>query len=276
MTMKEVSAIHNSAESFPQPKCHPETREKMLQDLHEWVLDRETQDYILWLYGPAGAGKSAIMQTLAVQLQADRRLGGSFVFKRGHRTRGNANTLFATIAYQLALNIPRLRASISGVVENDPSIVSGSIQAQMEELILKPCRSRNQRTRDPQTILIDGLDECEGSAIQTEILHAIRICGSQSPIPLRFIVASRPEPHIHDAFDSSFYPGQYRAFSVEQSFHDVRNYLCDEFSRIHREHGTMTSVPLPWPSPDVLDELVQNSSGHFIYAATIIKYIDAN
>ncbi|KAJ6506562.1 hypothetical protein C8R45DRAFT_1069629 [Mycena sanguinolenta] len=227
-------------ESFPQPKCHPETREKMLQDLHEWVLDRETQDYILWLYGPAGAGKSAIMQTLAGQLQADRRLGGSFVFKRGHRTRGNANTLFATIAYQLALNIP----------------------------------SRNQCTRGPRTILIDGLDECEGSAIQAKILRAIRICGSQSPIPLGFIVASRPEPHIHDAFDSSFYLGQYRAFSVEQSFHDVRNYLCDEFSRIHREHGTMTSIPLPWPSPDILDELVQNSSGHFIYAATIIKFID--
>ncbi|KAJ7789683.1 hypothetical protein B0H14DRAFT_2397247, partial [Mycena olivaceomarginata] len=102
-------AIHDSAESYPQPKCHPETRTKMLDDMRKWALNRTTGPAITWVCGPAGAGKSAIMQTLARQLRDARRLGASFFFKRGHVTRGNGQAIFSTIAYQLALNIPWLR-----------------------------------------------------------------------------------------------------------------------------------------------------------------------
>jgi hypothetical protein len=62
---------------------------------------------------------------------------------------------------------------------------------------------------------------------------------------------------------------------VGQSFEDVRKYLEDEFSRIHREHHeTMAGVWSPWPSPEVIKYLVEKSSGYFIYAATVIKFVD--
>ncbi|KAJ7918877.1 hypothetical protein B0H13DRAFT_1463415, partial [Mycena leptocephala] len=64
------------------------------------------------LYGPAGAGKTAIMQTLCLRLQQAGRLGGTCFFKPGHPTRGNAKMLFATLAYQLALHDPRLKGPI--------------------------------------------------------------------------------------------------------------------------------------------------------------------
>ncbi|KAF9077705.1 hypothetical protein BDP27DRAFT_1413400 [Rhodocollybia butyracea] len=76
-------------------------------------------------------------------------------------------------------------------------------------------------------------------------------------------------------FESSVYDGVYRPFNVEQSFDDVQTYFLDEFARIHHEHRqTMSAVPLPWPLPDVLHKLVQKSSGYFIYASTVIKFID--
>ncbi|KAF7372987.1 putative nwd2 protein [Mycena sanguinolenta] len=267
-----LEAIHNSAESYPQPRCHPETRTKMLEDLRKWVLGTHTKRTILWLYGPAGAGKSAIMQTLAGQLKDAGIFGGSFFFRRGHATRGNAKTLFATIAYQLALSVASLRIPISQIVESDPSIVALSIEEQMRNLISEPCHSN--RIRNPVVVLIDGLDECEGQNIQVEILRIIRQSSPQDSNFLHFIIASRPEPHIHETFDSPFYSGHCRSVNVEQSFADVHKYLRDEFSRIHREHSTMARIPLPWPSSDELQQLVWNSSGHFIYAATIIKFID--
>ncbi|KAF9058432.1 hypothetical protein BDP27DRAFT_1507883, partial [Rhodocollybia butyracea] len=50
---------------------------------------------------------------------------------------------------------------------------------------------------------------------------------------------------------------------------DIRTYFLDEFARIHREqHQTMSTIPLPWPVPKVLDTLVEKSSGYFIYAST--------
>jgi hypothetical protein len=36
----------------------------------------------------------------------------------------------------------------------------------------------------------------------------------------------------------------------------------------------MKDVAYPWPSPQIVDTLVQNSSGYFIYASTVIKFID--
>ncbi|KAF7372921.1 putative nwd2 protein [Mycena sanguinolenta] len=195
--------------------------------------------------------------------------GPASFFKRGHATRGNARTLFTTITYQLALNVEWLRAPISQLVEQNPSIVARSMATQMQELISKPCRA--QEHHDAIVILIDGLDECDGYGVQGEILRTIRSPSLNLPLFLRFMVASRPEPQIHQVFYlSSFH---YCSFNVEQSFDDVRKYLRDEFSRIHRNHSTMQNILSPWPTCNVLEELVRKSSGYFIYASTIIKFI---
>ncbi|KAF8190998.1 hypothetical protein K438DRAFT_2140020 [Mycena galopus ATCC 62051] len=269
-----LAALHDSVESFPQPRCHPETRTQMLEELHDWSLETDRNTTVLWLHGPAGAGKSAIMQTLSRQLQSGERLGGSFFFKRGHATRGNAKSLFATIAYQLALRVPWLKEPISLIVENDPSILARSMEVQLEKLISIPCRRSNGTEGDTVMILIDGLDECEGQDVQEEILRAFRNSAADYSLPVRIIIASRPELHIRELFESEFPRSGYRSFNVEKSFDDVRKYLRDEFSRIRREHRTMANILSPWPPADVLEELVSKSSGHFIYASTVIRFID--
>ncbi|KAJ7887762.1 hypothetical protein B0H13DRAFT_1627384, partial [Mycena leptocephala] len=76
-----LEALHDSVERFPQPKCHPETRMEMLEEIYSWATDVDSARSIMWLHGPAGAGKSAIMQTLCQQLQDAGQLGGSFFFK---------------------------------------------------------------------------------------------------------------------------------------------------------------------------------------------------
>ncbi|KAJ7899378.1 hypothetical protein B0H13DRAFT_1466205, partial [Mycena leptocephala] len=68
---------------------------------------------IVWLHGPAGAGKSAIAQSLCQKLEEEGRLGASFFFKRGHQSRGHAKRFIATIAYQLALHLPDFNHHIS-------------------------------------------------------------------------------------------------------------------------------------------------------------------
>ncbi|KAJ7209938.1 hypothetical protein C8J57DRAFT_1733707 [Mycena rebaudengoi] len=261
-----LEALHDSNDNFPQPKCHPETREEMLNDLWKYATDPERPDEVLWLHGPAGAGKSAIMSSLCERLDAVGRLGGTFFFKRGHPTRGNAKALFSTIAYRLALRIPRLKGPISRAVEQDPSLVAGTPEIQMWQLILGPLKSLSNQ--DPPVIIIDGLDECEGHQMQQEILHILHDCFRQQ-ILVRIIISSRPEAHI-----TKVTLGAYKAYNVRQSFADVRKYLADEFARIHDDHpATMSTIPRPWPSDKDMDTLVQKSSGHFIYASTIIKFI---
>ncbi|KAJ7511433.1 hypothetical protein B0H11DRAFT_871593 [Mycena galericulata] len=308
-------AFHDSAERFPQPRCHPETRTKMLSVLESWargfgperhwniershyhwdlpppeneksvgrydpfpqflsIGEDHRDNRILWLNGPAGAGKSAVAQSLCLQLEAKGGLGASFFFKRGNASRGNGNKLFPTIAYQLALHLPQLRGAIAQVVKKDPSIVDRSLSIQVERLIIGPCQMHLSGCRQPVTVIIDGLDECTGPEVQQEILRSIGKSLRDRSLNLRYLIASRPEAHIQEIFADSlskFHIG----FPIDQSFEDVRKFLQVEFSRIHRDHGrTMAEVPLPWPTNEIIDQLIEKSSGHFIYASTVIKFID--
>ncbi|KAF7354128.1 putative nwd2 protein [Mycena venus] len=266
-----LEALHDSAESFPQPKCHPETRKELLNKLYHWATDPGSTSSINWLHGPAGAGKSAVMQSLCQQLKDAGQLSASFFFKREHLTRGNAKVLFATLAYQLALHRGKLRNLITQLMETDPSIIARGMDVQLRTLIVEPCKLLQDTTR--VILLIDGLDECEGHNIQQEILHLIRSTTKDNGC-LRILLASRPEPHIRDMFEDEFFQGLFESTNIQQSFIDVRTYLCAEFLRIHRKHHTMRSIAAPWPSPHILEMLVKKSSGYFIYASTVIKFVD--
>ncbi|KAJ7660598.1 hypothetical protein B0H17DRAFT_954075, partial [Mycena rosella] len=267
-----LEALYDSAESFPQPRCHPETRTEILDDLYNWAVGDSTY-LIRWLHGPAGAGKSAIMQTLCQRLKEAGRLGGAFFFKRGHATRGNAKVLFATLAYQLALHHRKLNAPISRSAETDPSVVGRGMDVQLYSLIVEPCKLL--RDPAPLILLIDGLDECEGLNVQQEILRLIAFIAHNRSLRLKFLIASRPEAHIREEFEEDSFQELYDSVNVEQSFDDIRKYLRDEFTRIHREHQhTMGNIPTPWPSTETLNHLVRKSSGYFIYASTIIRFID--
>ncbi|KAJ7262608.1 hypothetical protein C8J57DRAFT_454965 [Mycena rebaudengoi] len=282
-----LEAMHDSADSYPQLRCHPETREEMLDKLWNWatksVWDSRQWPWeslktidalpIVWLYGPAGAGKSAIMRTFSERLADAGCLGGSFFFKRGHITRGNEQKLFATLSYQLALNNRPLKGFISKIVEDSPDLVAKSMNVQLQKLVMDPCGSLD--SSQLPIIVIDGLDECEGRQAQQEILRLIANAIRQHSPPLRLLIASRPEPHIREIFEAPFFEGLRHMCNVEQSKEDVRKYLRDEFARIHQEHHqTMAGISSPWPSQEVIQYLANKSSGYFIYASTVIKFID--
>ncbi|KAJ7894592.1 hypothetical protein B0H14DRAFT_736986 [Mycena olivaceomarginata] len=249
----------------------------MVKDLYDWATGSETTQPVGWLYGPAGAGKSAVMQTLARQLQANNRLGGSFFFKRGHTTRGHAEALFVTLAYQLALHNDALKNQISQIVNEDSSITKQNMKDQLRKLIVEPYAKLKEEEKNAVRafiLLVDGLDECDNKLAQKEVLRLIQDVASEPNTALRFLVASRPESHIREALGPNLRP-TIRSFNIRQSFDDVRTYFQDNFERIHHDHEkTMRSIPTPWPPEKVMKALVEKSSGYFIYAATVIKFVD--
>ncbi|KAJ7831282.1 hypothetical protein B0H13DRAFT_253642 [Mycena leptocephala] len=268
-----LEALCDSADENHPPKCHPETRAEMLDMLWPWATKPNRHKHILWLCGPAGAGKSAIVQTLSQRLQAANYPASSF-FKRRHATRGNAKVLFATLAYQVALQHPDLKNRISQIIEDDPSIVGRTASVQLQKLVVEPCQSLTE-TDIPPILLIDGLDECESSEVQQQVLRLIGDAFCEHRFPLKILIASRREPHIWEMFQGSHLTQLHHVLNINPSFDDVENYMRDEFARIYREHrDTMRTVPTPWPSPHTMATLLAKSSGFFIYPTTIIKFID--
>ncbi len=272
-------ALHDSMARFPPPMCHPQTREKVLKTITDWVNDPQVQQPIIWLNGPAGAGKSAIAQTIARHC-SDEQLAASFFFLRDSSDRGTATRLFTTLAWQLAKNIPELLSYIEAAVETEPFFPTKSIDIQFDLLIVQPLQELLRHEPDfcPQKslVVIDGVDECAPDRDQMLFLRFIGDALSKINIPLRFLICSRPEPHIQEAFESEVMTGITHAVSLTDQFKpddDIRRYLKDEFARIRAEHKIF-KLSLGWPPRRAIDRLVSKSSGQFIYASTVVKFVD--
>jgi sigma54-dependent transcription regulator len=106
-----ADAFHNSKERFPPPQCHEGTREVTWSQIITWIAQTHnninpTTARILWLHGPAGAGKSAIAESISEKPEAHNMLAGSFFFSWGNDQRGTTQFFISTIAYQLCHSIP--------------------------------------------------------------------------------------------------------------------------------------------------------------------------
>ncbi|KAE9405609.1 hypothetical protein BT96DRAFT_330709 [Gymnopus androsaceus JB14] len=282
-------AFYNSEQRFPPPNCHPGTRTQVLEILRHWITDVAARTSIYWLYGAAGEGKSAVAQTVSEEFAASH-LAATFFFARADPSRNNLTSLFITIAYQLATSSTLgalLKYPIDFAVRENPSIVHAILEEQFRDLIVLPCiwltttcRLTTEQWKDlPRLIVIDGLDECIDIASQERLLSIIRQAKTATPpLPFEFLICSRPEPRIRNAFShQAFHHILDRTDIGKKSFEtgkDIANYLGHEFSRIRQEHGqSMTHIAEDWPGTGIIQQLVQRACGQFIYAPTVIKYV---
>ncbi|KDR79782.1 hypothetical protein GALMADRAFT_136388 [Galerina marginata CBS 339.88] len=288
--MAAPCAFHNSAERFDPPKCHENTRVAVLKKIMDWILrqDPDTRDAIvMWLYGAAGAGKSAIAQSLAEMCYGSNKLLASFFFSRNHPLRGNARALVATLAYQLVVNLPpgtQVREHIAATIEHNPLIFAQSLEEQFLSLIVSPLKQLAEsgffaNPDSPRLIIIDGLDECDKSPVQCNIIRTIFQLIHSQRLPILFLIASRPETEICLAFDApSSIPILARLALDDEygSFDDIRRFLYDKFTEIKQTHQIKNHIPRSWPTQDVVEALVRKSSGQFIYASTVIKFVGSS
>ena len=281
--------MHNSKERHDAPKCHEDTRKAVIKDIKSWVLDDTKGTLILWNTAPAGSGKSAILQTIAEHFEDCGGLAASFFFSRTVAERQTEAHLIATIAAQLAVSIPATRPHIDKAVRDDLSIFDKTLSVQMKHLVIQPLiRASLQGERSspwPSLLVIDGLDECKGGKVQADILRILNdaLLQLKHSLPsLYLLIASRPEPAICEVFEGDLDQATYRVVLDDRydPDRDIATFLQSSFSDIHRRRKTLfpskLSLPLPWPSEDVISFLVDKSSGQFIFAATVIRFVDAD
>jgi len=274
-------AFHNSLQRCDPPKCHKHTREAILNKIMDWVTKKIDDDtFIMWLYGAAGAGKSAIAQTIAELCEEHKLLLASFFFLRADSLRSSSKQFVATIAYQVATIIPDVRALMEAVIENDPHLLSRSLITQFMTLIAEPLErlfgaSIEEPINRPNLIIIDGLDECMDA---TQILDMIFAIGQHSGFPFIFLVASRPQLEISAAMgDGKIRDGLTRLplDSDITSHDDIRRFLQDKFDELRLTHPIRSDLPSSWPLRVDINTLVDKSSGQFIYASTVVKFVSS-
>ncbi|KAF5319750.1 hypothetical protein D9619_008627 [Psilocybe cf. subviscida] len=276
-------AAHDSVNRFPPVRCHPATRRSVVGDALRWFHQRPSaKSGMLWLQGAAGAGKTALAQTICECLVRTRHLGASFFFSRTAHDRGrdDPSYLFTTIAHQLSLALPHLAPYIEDAILRDPAVVDKTPAIQFLKLVLEPLCRLSESERRPMAIVVDGLDECPDENAQVQLIESIGYSMNEGTHQVSFIITSRPSPRICSVFARAPLSDQTYTVSLAQSMdtdRDIRAYLSSRFMDIRedpRHRSAMASVPPTWPGEDVISHLVETSSALFLYAATVVKFID--
>jgi len=233
-----------------------------------------------WLHASAGAGKTVILKTIADILHRRGLLLAAFFFRRTDLTRNNTQSLIATIAYQLYKSIPASQPYIEEAVKSDPLIFGRSIEAQAQALIITPLSDLYKAGRLPsqyaRVIIIDGLDECQDILSQREVLVVLNDTIQKLPKPFAVLIASRPEHQIRKVFDLNLNHSSSR-LSLDGSYRsdgDIKKFYVDTFKDIRERHSLGESLPTIWPTPKIINMLVQKASGQFIYASTVTKFLE--
>ncbi|KAF9472783.1 hypothetical protein BDN70DRAFT_844130, partial [Pholiota conissans] len=276
-----TSAFHNSAERYDPPRCHENTRVQVLAKIRDWTL-RSAQNrntWILWLNGAAGAGKSAIMQSIAdlLLLQYSFVAITSFFFSRGDATRNTIESLVATLAYQLIQHIPDTSDIILSTIARNPLIFKQSLEHRLQQLIIQPLMSLPSSTERPFVVIIDGLDECLDRDHQANLIKVIgNICRGRD-VPIVFVIASRRELQIQFEFNQETVSHILEVIPLDDSeaSDDIRCYLNAKFTDIKKTHPFRHLLPPDWPTIATVTEIVEKASNQFIYASTVIKYISS-
>jgi len=229
---------------------------------------------VFWLNGLAGTGKSTIAQTFSEMANDDGILGASFFCSREYLERKVLKNIFPTLAYQLACRYPRFRDHLVKVIKRDPSVAHNSLISQLRNLVVDPLSA----TGISCVIVIDALDECVDDQPASAILSVLGRLVSKLPL-VKFFITGRPEPRIRSGFRLPLLEPFTRIFLLHEVDStsvkgDIRLYLADRLTAIARRRSDLY-LPEAWPSDEDIAVLAQKSSGLFIFASTVARFIES-
>ena len=250
------SAFHDAGNTFNPPKRHSHTQ-ITVDKIMEWVSglwEEDREAVLLWFYGPAGAGKSTITRKIAELCNLNKLLLATFYFARADPSRNNPKSLIATIAYQIAINLPETRGKIVAAIERDPLVFTRSLEAQVAALVINPLREQLEAgyfdtSISRRLIIIDGLDKCDTPAAQCKVLNVVSLLLQKYHLPILILIASRPKRHITHSFNAGFLREHHTTLVLDDSYQSAISlqyfHAAQGCSSHEGRHSTYLSKNLP-------------------------------
>ncbi|KAG8989748.1 hypothetical protein FRB94_014060 [Tulasnella sp. JGI-2019a] len=261
--------------SSKKPPCLDGTRVSLLKWITRWIEEPSDNNRRgLCLIGAAGRGKSSVGASVAQQERESKRLGDEFFFAVDQQDRNEM--VIPVLARQLASwGDRRLRVEIASVVDEDRDIAQRTLEIQFKKLIREPLITLADDPNCPiLVILLDGLDECNNK-YASQLLDLIGKSFAKLPAAVRFIITSRPEPHLLRHYNSESLNARLCVHSLDSE--DVREVEKDIEAFFRQElvqiAWGLVKSPSNWPGEGRLRILIRMSGGLWIWAVTVIRML---
>ncbi|KAF7979329.1 hypothetical protein HWV62_42741 [Athelia sp. TMB] len=265
-----------SMNAISRPQCLEGTRDAILQSLTRDLTMHSPERNVLWLFGVAGSGKSTLTTTIAERLRLEGQIGAFLFFDRNSPAQSGPDGVVRTLAHQLALSNLALREAICDTIERDPQIASRTLTTQFDDLIKAPLDSCAHQMKGPVVVILDAFDECGDAQSRRVLLHMLVKQLPLLPHQFRFLITSRPEFDLHNAFHSQ---ERIKAVSLSSaewtSAADVEQYIGHEMRELYQMRQESDELPLDWPGGSRIQQLSRLAAESFIWAATAIRFLQA-
>ena len=279
-----MSAYHDSHERSASSGCLKSTREDQINTIMNWIESERKKNPAFLVLGPAGSGKTSLLNTIAEICKRKGYYAAGFFFSGTDSARNTTESLMNTIVYQVAVAIPQLQPYIGRIVAADSTILSRSLDSKTIALLLEPLHQLRSDfpsfSSDSRSfvIVIDALDECGKLEEQRRVISALAEVLSDGS-PLVCLLSSRFNPHIEHEISTTLTAHIQdqvilgKDSDAERA--DIRAYLHASVDRIRKKHAFGKRIPKEWPSETDLEMIVKRSGGQFIYASTVIRYVES-
>jgi len=182
--------------------------------------------------------------------------------------------IFPTLAFQLAHQYPRFRKELLRVLKAHRNVERESLCSQMEKLIVGPLKATNI----PTLIIIDALDECKDEEPASAILSILSRYVNEIPAA-KFFITGRPEAPIRSGFRlKSLVPItevlKLHEVKPETVDNDIRRFFQTKLANLAENRSDCDSTA-DWPSLSDIEILCKKAAGFFIYASTVVKFINS-
>ena len=229
------------------------------------------------LQGLAGTGKSTIARTVCETLTERKSLGASFFFSRNEASCSNPFLVFTTIAYQLACRYPEFNSYLTEILKSDLDIVELNLETQLDKLVVEPLHKvADAIGPSPVVVVVDALDEC--GTYRAQMTSLLCSMGSRLPNCFKLFVSLRPEYDLQAVLTAQNIDGDAHSFilhDVDASIvrHDIECFLRVRLSNVATKYPDIINPSL-WPSANDISALAEKSEKLFIFAATVVKFIE--
>ena len=252
-----------------QEGCFPGTRDKIIQAV---VSSRKD---IFWICGNAGSGKSALAISIVRELRRRNCPVAFFRFDRNDAAKSNPLSVVRTIAYQLALSIPRYRSILSVAALRDPVVTNSPYEDELDSLLREPLTTEGAVDPNTHIILVfDALDEWKsgtpwgGPYASERVALLLRLYSPE--VPIYRIVLSRPTERLGSMFKLDA-PSTYDVdLSSSENSADVSVYFKTRLERIRPQEQSI------WPGDENIQKLTEMSCGSFRWASAASDFIQSS
>ncbi|KAF7350149.1 WD40 repeat-like protein [Mycena venus] len=253
--------------------CLDGTRKRIFKKIDSFLAG-QTPHNILWIKGFPGSGKSCVTRSVVEKIRDTPSFGASFFFERDNGGFIAPSTMVRSVSADLCRHPLFLDALAADLEPRMIDFSTASIKDQFRRLVEKPLQSVVNDLKDGNSlvVIVDALDECGGltrfrSQDRQDVLAAIERWSRLSP-SLRLIVTSRDETPISEVLGPISESLELR-LSSRQAAKDIEVFLDLELKRIGRAYC------LPdWPTQDDIHALAVKAKGLFVWAATLVKFVD--